>query len=141
MVWGVVPPNRDTQPFLRGGWPHRRHFVGIRLADEMKSAWSERRVSENFQPMAVQLRRLAADEAELQRDSGRHPDRDSTGPILRPVFPADKESLLSPEFGADNDLEVGEGTVIDLVLGAVAVDEVSHVIIVHDLTCLRGHRD
>lgn len=91
--------------------------------------------------MAVQLRWFTADEAELQRDSGRHPNRDSTRPVLGAVLPADEESLLPPEFGADNDLEVGEGTVIDFVFGAVAVDEVSHVIIVHELTSVRGHRD
>ena len=136
-----MPPNRDTQPFLRGGRSHRRHLVGIRFADQVESAWAERRVSEDLKPVSVQLRRFAADESELQRDGGGYPDRDSTGPVLGAVLPADEESLLPPEFGADNDLEVSEGTVVDLVFSAVAVDEVSHVIILHELTSIHGHRD
>ena len=91
--------------------------------------------------MSVQLRRLAADEPELQGNGGGYPNRYSTGSVLRTVLPADKESLLSTEFRANNDLEVGEGTIIDLIFRAVAVDEVSHVFILHENGSIPDNRD
>jgi hypothetical protein len=128
-----VIPEPYAQGFLSRTGTNRRHLVGVGLTHKVKTAGAERRVGENFEPVPVELRRLAADKTELQRDSGRHPDRDAAGSVFGPMFPADEESLLPTKFGANNDLEVCEGAVIDFIFRAIAIDEVSHVFILHEM--------
>lgn len=105
---------------------------GFCLAQQMQAPWPEGGIGEDLKPLPVQLGSLTADEAELDRDRRGNPHRDPAGAFFRGVFPTDEEPLLSPQLRADHDFEVREGPVVNFIFRAIAIDQVSHALIVHD---------
>src|SRR5699024_8993775 len=85
-----------------------------------------RRIQQRLDPAPVRRGAGVSIELEFQRDGAVEPDR--AAPAAFFALPAERETLAEAEFGKDNDLQVGEGVVLNVDLATVAVDVSSHIV-------------